>query len=60
MEALASLSDDADHGDPNIDSGNELILDALVKRANWPKGKNWGRSASMLLARQPVSPIRLI
>ncbi len=42
MEAVASLSDDDDPGDPGADDGNQLSLGDLVKPADWPGGKNWG------------------
>jgi hypothetical protein len=42
MEAVASLPKDDDSDDPDADAGQQLILDELVKPADWPEGKNWG------------------
>jgi IS5 family transposase len=50
IEALSSLPDDDNSGDPDAKAGNQLSLDDLVKPAEWPEGKNWC-SATMTLAR---------
>ena len=42
IEAVSSLEDDGDSGDPNAEAGNQLSIDDLVKPADWPEGKNWG------------------
>ena len=42
MEAVSSLEDDGDPGDPDAEAGNQLSIDDLVKPADWPEGKNWG------------------
>ena len=41
---MASLQNDDDSDDPDADAdaGQQLILDELVKPADWPEGKNWG------------------
>jgi IS5 family transposase len=42
MDAVASLPNDDDSDDPDADVGQHLILDELVKPADWPESKNWG------------------
>jgi hypothetical protein len=42
IEAVSSLPDDDNSGDPGANAGNQLTLDDLVKPAEWPEGKNWG------------------
>ncbi|MCP9821788.1 hypothetical protein KBZ22_03785 [Cyanobium sp. L1E-Cus] len=42
IEAVASLLDEDDSGDPDSDAGNQLAIDDLVKPADWPEDKNWG------------------
>ena len=42
IEAVSSLEDDGDSGDPDAEAGNQLSIDDLVKPADWPEGKNWG------------------
>jgi IS5 family transposase len=42
IEAVTTLSDEDDSGDPDADAGNQLSLDDLVKPVDWPEGKNWG------------------
>jgi len=42
-EAIASVNDDVDSDDPEDDPGNQFSLDDLVKPADWPEDKNWGR-----------------
>ncbi len=42
MEAVASLPNDYDSDDPDVDAGNQLSPDELVKPVDWPEGKNWG------------------
>jgi hypothetical protein len=42
IEAVSSLPDDDDSGDPDAEAGNQLSIDDLVKPADWPEGKNWG------------------
>ncbi len=42
IEAVTTLSDEDDSGDPGADAGNQLSLDDLVKPVDWPEGKNWG------------------
>jgi hypothetical protein len=43
MEALAAQSDDDDNSkDQDSGNGEQLSLDALIKPADWPEGKNWG------------------
>ena len=42
IEAVSSLPDDDNSGDPGANAGNQLSLDDLVKPAEWTEGKNWG------------------
>ncbi len=42
IEAVSSLPDDDDSGDPYAEADNQLSIDDLVKPADWPEGKNWG------------------
>jgi IS5 family transposase len=42
IEAMSTLSDEHDSGDPGADAGNQPSLDDLVKPDDWPEGKNWG------------------
>jgi IS5 family transposase len=42
IEAMSSLQDDDDFGDPDAEAGNQLSIDNLLKPADWPEGKNWG------------------
>jgi len=42
IEALSTLADEDDSGDPGADAGNQPSLDDLVKPDDWPEGKNWG------------------
>ena len=42
IEAVSTLSNQDDSGDPDTDAGNQRSLDDLVKPADWPEGKNWG------------------
>ncbi|QPN67090.1 IS5 family transposase [Synechococcus sp. CBW1006] len=43
LEALAQAADDDDHDDRDSSGGGaQLELDALIKPADWPEGKNWG------------------
>jgi hypothetical protein len=42
IEAMSSLQDDDDSGDPGAHHGTQISLDDLVKPADWPEGKNWG------------------
>lgn len=42
MEAVASLSDDDEPGDPGVNADNQLSIDDLVRPADWPEDKNWG------------------
>ena len=42
IEAVSTLSDEDDSGDPGADAGNQLSIDDLVKPIDWPEGKNWG------------------
>jgi IS5 family transposase len=42
IDAVSSLPDDDNSGDPGANAGNQLSLDDLVKPAEWPEGKNWG------------------
>jgi hypothetical protein len=42
IEAVSSLPDDDDSGDPDAAAGKQLSIDDLVKPADWPEGKNWG------------------
>jgi hypothetical protein len=42
MDAVAPLPNDVDSDDQDADAGHELILDELVRPADWPEGKNWG------------------
>ena len=39
IEAVSSLPDDDDSGDPDAEAGNQLSIDDLVKPADWPEGK---------------------
>ncbi len=40
IEAVSSLQDDDDSGDPDAEADNQLLIDNLVKPADWPEGKN--------------------
>ena len=40
IEAVTTLSDEDDSGDPGADAGNQLSIDDLLKSADWPEGKN--------------------
>ena len=42
MEAVASLADDDDSGDPDRDAGNPLIIGERLKPADWPESKHCG------------------
>jgi len=42
IEAMSSLPDDDDSGDPGADAVNQISLDDFVKPADWPEDKNWG------------------
>jgi hypothetical protein len=57
---VASLPDHDDTDDPDVDAGNQLSLDDLVKPTDWPEAKNWVRSPSKYPTLQPISVIRLI
>ena len=35
-------SDDNEPDDKGDDAGSQLLLDSLIKPADWPEGKNWG------------------
>ena len=59
MEAMASLPDNVESDDPDTGSDKQISLNDLVKPADWPEDKTGEHSASMPLARQPTSPIRL-
>jgi IS5 family transposase len=39
IEALSSLQDDDNSGDPDAEAGNQLSIDDFVKPADWPEGK---------------------
>uniref|UniRef100_UPI001C2139FC IS5 family transposase n=1 Tax=Synechococcus sp. CCY 9618 TaxID=2815602 RepID=UPI001C2139FC len=41
IEAAAAQTHDDSSGDDK-DNGDQLLLDSLVKPADWPEGKNWG------------------
>jgi IS5 family transposase len=42
IEAVSSLPDDDDSGDPDGEAGKQLSIDDHVKPADWPEDKNWG------------------
>jgi IS5 family transposase len=42
IEAVSSLPDDDDSGDPDGEAGKQLSIGDLVKPADWPEDKNWG------------------
>jgi hypothetical protein len=42
IEALSSLQDDENSGDPGAEAGNQLSIDDFVKPADWPEDKRWG------------------
>jgi IS5 family transposase len=42
IDAMSTLSDEGDSGDPGADADYQFSLDDLVKPADWPDGKNWG------------------
>jgi IS5 family transposase len=42
IEAVSSLQDHDDYRDPDVEAGNQLSIDELVKPADWPEDKNWG------------------
>jgi hypothetical protein len=42
IEALSSLQDDDNSGDPGAETGSQLSIDDIVKPADWPEGKSWG------------------
>jgi hypothetical protein len=41
IEAMSSLPDDDDSGDPGADAVNQISLDDFLKPADWPEDKNW-------------------
>ena len=42
IEAMSTLSDEDDSGDPGADACNQPSLNDLVKPVDWPEGKKWG------------------
>jgi hypothetical protein len=42
IEAVSSIRDDNDSGDPGAHAGTQISLDDFVKPADWPESKNWG------------------
>jgi IS5 family transposase len=42
IEAVSSLQDDDNSGDPGADGGTQISIDDFMKPADWPVGKNWG------------------